>query len=54
MRKSLYICNAKQLKRANIHTNTAYCVSSCFLRLLGELFGDNTKGVRTLFANINA
>ena len=44
MRNVLYICNGKQLERAILHTNTAYCVSSCVQRLLAELFAKTIKG----------
>lgn len=51
MEKSLYICNAKQPVMVNLHTNIAYCVSSCVPMFTIGLFGDNTKGVRSLFVH---
>lgn len=51
MKNFLYICNAKQPVMVNRHTNIAYCVSSCVPVFTIGLFGDNTKGVRSLFVN---
>jgi hypothetical protein len=49
MEKSLYICVGKQPVMVNLHTNTAYCVSSCDQCLPLGCLPKHIKGVRSLF-----